>query len=45
MAKVTKKKYTRDYYQYTPRIELGPSTWIVDTIVLPIVVNPDASPR
>jgi hypothetical protein len=45
MAKVTKTKYTRDYREYNPPIELGPNTWILDTIVIPIVVKSDASSR
>lgn len=45
MADTRKVKYTRDYYAYNPPVELGPSTWILDTIVEPIVVKPNASSR
>ena len=45
MADTVKKKYTREYYAYNPFADLGPSTWILDTIVVPIVVKPDASSR
>ena len=40
-----KKKYTRDYTAYQPRIELGPYTWILDTIVLPVAKKEDGSSR
>ena len=45
MADTTKKKYTRDYYPFNPFPDLGPSTWVLDTIVEPIVVITDASTR
>ena len=45
MADTTKKKYTREYYPFNPFSDLGPSTWVLDTIVEPIVVRTDASTR
>ncbi len=45
MANDVKKKYTREYDAYNPFVDLGPSTWILDTIVVPIVVRPDARTR
>ena len=41
----TKKEYTRDYVAHEPPIELGPPTWILDTIVLPVVKEDDAGTR
>ena len=41
----TKTKYTREYVAHKPPVELGPATWIVDTIVLPVVKKEDASSR
>ena len=41
----TKTKYTRDYTAHLPPIELGPATWILDTIVIPIVKKADARSR
>ena len=39
----TKKKYTRDYVAHQPAIKLGPLTWILDTIVLPVRKKDDGS--
>ena len=41
----TKNQYTRDYVAHEPPIELGPSTWILDTIVLPVIKEDDGSSR
>ena len=41
----TKKKFDREYTGYEPRIELGPLTWILDTIVLPVAKEEDGSTR
>jgi len=41
----TKKKFSRDYQYHFPYIELGPGTWIVDTIVLPVIKEEDGSTR
>ncbi len=45
MADKVKEKNTREYEAYNPKPALGPSTWILDTIVIPIKVEPDASSR
>ena len=41
----TKTVFTRKYTAHLPPIELGPGTWILDTIVIPIVKKADASSR
>ncbi len=43
MADKVKEKYTREYDAYNPKPALGPSTWTLDTIVIPIVVQTNAS--
>ncbi len=45
MADKEKEKYTREYDDYNPKPALGPNTWTLDTIVVPIVVKSDASSR
>ena len=40
-----KTKYTRDYVAHQPYIGLGPMTWILDTIVLPVAKEDDGSSR
>ena len=41
----TKTKYTRDYVAHEPPIKPGPATWILDTIVLPVIKEDDGSSR
>ena len=41
----TKKKYTRIYTHHEPQVQLGPGTWILDTIVIPVIKEDDGSSR
>ncbi len=41
----TKKKFTRDYYYNFPYVKLGPGTWILDTIVIPVIKEDNGSSR